>query len=94
MKFIASRAFRLRQGQVWRDLEKEGQLVVTSHGQPVALLIFVTGENLEETLATVRAAGLGRLVRNVQEESVRKGTDKLTMQEIDEEIRRSRQERK
>ena len=92
MKFIPSRELRLRPGQVWRDLKKEGELVVTSHGQPVALMLPVNGKDLETKLGAVRAAELRDAIRALQQDSVRKGLDKLTMEEIDEIIRQVRQE--
>ena len=94
MRFVPSRDFRVRPGQVWRDLKREGELVVTSNGQPVALMVPVNGENLEEKLKVIRAAELQETVRKIQAESARKGTDKLTMAEIDEVIRRARRERR
>ena len=94
MKFIPSRDFRVRPGQVWRNLKEEGELVVTSNGQPVALMVPVDGENLEEKLKIIRAAELQTIVRKIQADSVKKGTDKLTMAQIDEVIRRARRERR
>jgi prevent-host-death family protein len=86
MKFIPSRDLRVRPGKVWKDLAKEKQLVITSHGQPVAVMVPVTGEDLEDKVRTIREAEFMRTLREIQQESVRNGTDKLTMAEIDAEI--------
>jgi len=90
MKFIPSRDFRVRPGAVWRDLKKERELVVTSNGQPIALMIPVNGDGLEETLRGIRRGRLTAAVRKIQEQSVRNGTDKLTMEQIDEIIQEAR----
>jgi prevent-host-death family protein len=86
MKFIPSRDLRVRPGKVWKDLAKERQLVITSHGQPVAVMVPVTGEDLEDKVRAIREAEFMRTLREIQQESVRNGTDKLTMAEIDAEI--------
>ncbi len=90
MKFIPSRDFRVRPGEVWKDLDKEKELVITSHGQPVAVMVPVTGESLEEKLRTLRQAELQQTIRKIQRQSVRKGLTKTTMAEIDAEIARVR----
>ena len=90
MKFIPSRDLRVRPGKVWKDLAKERQLVITSHGQPVAVMLPVTGEDLEDKILAIRQAEFMRTLREIQQESVRNGTDKLTMAEIDAEIAEAR----
>ncbi len=94
MKFIPSRDLRIRPGAVWRDLKKERELVVMSNGRPVAIMVPVTGENLEDTLRKVRRGGLMDSIRRIQEQSVRNGTDNLTMEQIDEIIRGARRKAK
>jgi prevent-host-death family protein len=94
MKFIPSRDLRVRPGEVWKDLAKEKELVVTIHGQPVAVIVPVTGESLEEKLRTLRQAEFQQTLSRIQRESVRKGTDKITMAEIDAEIALARKSRK
>ncbi len=59
MKFIPSRDLRIRPGQVWKQLREEGELIITYHGKPVALMVPVTEDNLEETLRYMRSVRLG-----------------------------------
>ena len=47
----------------------------------------------KETL-TARQAEFQKTIRRIQQESVRKGTDKITMAEIDAEIARVRRQKK
>jgi antitoxin (DNA-binding transcriptional repressor) of toxin-antitoxin stability system len=90
MKFIPSRDLRTRPGRVWSHLRKEKELVVTSHGRPVAIMMPVTGDDLESTLRMLRAAQFHETIRQVQRRSVEKGTDRTTMEEIDREVRKAR----
>lgn len=92
MKFIPSRELRLRPGKVWKDLKAEGELVVTSNGQPVALMLPVSGRDLEEQLRAARRARFADAVDRIRRDSQRRGV-KLSMAEIDEEIASSRRER-
>jgi len=94
MRFIPSRNLRIEPGKVWRELNDEGGLVVTSRGQPVAVMLPVSGENLDQTLRMVHRMRLAETMRKIQEESVRNGTNTLTMAEIDEEVRLARLERR
>jgi len=94
MKFIPSRDLRIRPGEVWKDLAKEKELVVTSHGQPVAVIVPVTGEGLEDKLRAIRQAEFQQTVSKIQRQSVRRGADKITPAEIDAEIARTRKARK
>ena len=94
MKFIPSRDLRIRPGEVWKRLRAERELVITSNGRPVAVMIPVRDDNLAQTIQTMRRARLQETIRQMQRESVRKGLDRLTMAEIDEEIRRARLERR
>jgi hypothetical protein len=53
-------------------------------------MLPVTGEDLEDKILAIRRAELQQTISRIQRESVRKGTNKLTMAEIDEEIAKAR----
>ncbi|MCK4626074.1 MAG: type II toxin-antitoxin system prevent-host-death family antitoxin [Phycisphaerae bacterium] len=93
MKFIPSRDLRIRPGQVWKQLRKEGELIVTSNGKPVALMVPVD-DDFEESLHILRGIRAKAALRKLQEQAAAKGLDKTTMEEIDEVIRKSREEHK
>jgi antitoxin (DNA-binding transcriptional repressor) of toxin-antitoxin stability system len=90
MKFIPSRDLRVRPGEVWNDLRREDALVVTSHGQPIALMVPVTGEDLEAKLRMLRQARLQETVRQIQRSSVDQDLQKTSQRQIDAEIRKAR----
>ncbi|MDR2467005.1 MAG: hypothetical protein LBD35_06390 [Prevotellaceae bacterium] len=50
--------------------------------------------NTEDTLSTIRRAKAIEAVKSIQRQSVENGTDKMTLEEINHEIKMSRKERK
>jgi antitoxin (DNA-binding transcriptional repressor) of toxin-antitoxin stability system len=94
MKFISVRDFRTSSANIWRALPEEQEMVITNNGKPVALLTPISDKTLEHTLASIRKAKAINAVKLIQQESIAQGRDKTTMEEIDEEIKRIRQESK
>ncbi len=94
MRFISVRDLRGRPGQVWKQLARFKDMVLTLNGKPIAIISSTSEEFLEENLAEVRKARAMVAVKAIQEESVRRGLDKMTMEEIDEVIRKVRKARR
>ncbi len=94
MKFISVRDLRGKSAEVWKKLPREREVVVTSNGRPIAILSAVNESNLEESLSAIRQARAAEAVMSLQRRSVEQGTDGITMEEIDTEIRAVRQKRK
>ena len=94
MKFISVRDLRGKSAEVWKDLPVVREVVVTSNGRPIAILSAVNESNLEESLSAIRQARAAEAVMNLQRRSVERGTDRITMEEIDTEIRAVREKRK
>jgi prevent-host-death family protein len=94
MKFISVRDLRGKSGEVWKNLPTEREVVVTSNGRPIAVLSAVNESNLEESLSAIRQARAAEAVMSLQRRSVEQGTDGITMEEIDREIRMVRRKRK
>lgn len=86
MKYISIRDLRNRASEVWNDLAKEKDLVLTSNGRPMAILSSIEPDNVDEALAALRRARAVLAVKNLQTQSVAQGTDKLTDDEIEAEI--------
>jgi antitoxin (DNA-binding transcriptional repressor) of toxin-antitoxin stability system len=87
MKFISVRDLRGKSAEVWKELPAEREVVVTSNGRPIAILSAVSESNLEESLSAIRQARAAEAVMSLQRRSVEKGTDSITMEDIDAEIR-------
>jgi antitoxin (DNA-binding transcriptional repressor) of toxin-antitoxin stability system len=90
MKFITVRDFRTSPAQIWKQLPKEQELIVTNNGKPIALLTPLRGENLEETVRSFRRARAISSVNKMQEISLQLGNSQLSEEEIEAEIQKSR----
>jgi antitoxin (DNA-binding transcriptional repressor) of toxin-antitoxin stability system len=94
MKFITVKYLRTSPANFWKILPEEKEVVVTDHGKPIALLTPVNDKTLENTLSVMRQTKAINAVKLIQQESLKKGMDKITMEEIDEEIKRIRKQSK
>ena len=94
MKFVSVRDFRTSSANIWKTLPEEQEMVITNNGRPVALLTPLSEKNFENVLSTVRQARAINAVKLIQQDSIKRGMDKTTMEEINREIRRIRKELK
>jgi antitoxin (DNA-binding transcriptional repressor) of toxin-antitoxin stability system len=94
MKFISVRDFRTSSASIWKKLPEEQEMVITNNGKPIALLTPLSDKTLENTLASIRQAKAINAVKLIQQESISRGKDKITMEEINEEIKKVRKETK
>ena len=86
MKFVSVRDLRLKPGEVWKMARQGKDLVLTSNGRPVALMTGVNEDTLDEELDAIQRARALRALDSIHRDSVRKGTDRLSGQEIQKEI--------
>ena len=93
MKFLSVRDLRTKSAQVWRDLPLEKEMVITNNGRPVAVITAVDEGTVEKSLAAWRQVRATQAIVSVQKESMIKGTDSITMDQIDSEIKKARRER-
>jgi antitoxin (DNA-binding transcriptional repressor) of toxin-antitoxin stability system len=93
MKFLSVRDLRSKSAQVWQDLPSERELIITSNGRPIAILAAINESNLEESLTAFRQARAVEAVASLQRRSADQGTNRITMEEIDAEIKSVRKQR-
>jgi antitoxin (DNA-binding transcriptional repressor) of toxin-antitoxin stability system len=93
MKFISVRDLRGKSAQVWKELPQEREMIITSNGRPIAIIAAISDSNLEESLSAFRQARAVEAVASLQRRSVEMGNDKITMGEIDAEIKAVRKKR-
>lgn len=93
MKFISRRDLQTKFLQIRKELADQQDMVITDNGQPIAILSSVTENNLEEILSSFRQARVMQSVNAIQYESVRKGTDKISMDEINDDLKSIRSKR-
>lgn len=94
MKFLSVRELRGRSAQIWKELPEEREMIVTSNGRPIAILAAITEENLEESLSAFRRSRAVEAVVSLQRRSAEKGNDRISMDEINAEIRSVRKKLK
>ena len=94
MKFVSVRELRNRTSQLWRDLEQERDLIVTSHGKPVAILSATDERSLERALADIRRSRARAALAEIHRDAARRGLDRLPMEQVDAEIKAARARRR
>lgn len=90
MRFIGVRELRARTADIWTDLEKEKELVITSNGKPVALLTAVREENFERALKVLRRARAMEALDVMHRAAAQKGLDRLSSEEVATEVHQAR----
>ncbi len=93
MKFLSVRDLKTKSSQIWQELRDQKEMVITSNGRPIAILSSINENNLEQVLSAFRHVRVANAVASIQYDSVRKETDKLTLSEIDAEIKDARSKR-
>ena len=94
VKCVSVRELRSRSAAVWRSLAREKDLVVTSKGNPIAVLSATTASTLDASLAALRQARAQLAVGAMQRRARETGADQLTLEDVNAEIdavRRSRE---
>ena len=93
MKFVSIRDLRGKSAEIWKELPGEREMVITSNGRPIAILAAVNESSLEESLSAFRRARAIEAVASLQRRSSEQGTDRISLEEIDAEIREVRRKR-
>ena len=93
MKFVSVRDLRGKSAQLWKELPEEREMVITNNGRPIAILSAISESNLEESLAAFRQARAVKAVASLQRRSVKQGTDRISVDEINAEIKAIRKKR-
>ena len=93
MKFLSVRDLRGKSAQIWKELPAEREMIVTNNGRPIAILAAITEANLEESLSAFRRSHAVEAIVSLQQRSVEKGTDKISLDDINAEIKSVREKR-
>jgi len=94
MKFLTVRDLRNKSSQIWKDLKDEQEMVITNNGRPVAILSSINDDNFEASLNSIRKARAMEAMSSIHKESVRQKTDKLSLDEVNKEVKIVRKSRK
>ena len=93
MQFLSVQEFTKSPQAALTSLSKSEKVVLTSNGKPSALMIYADESTLEDTLADLRRLSAKRDLFDLQMQSIENGTDGMSMEEINAEIKLARQER-
>jgi len=90
MRFLTVRDLRNKSALVWKELPEEQEMVITNNGRPIAILSSINETNLETSLNSIRRSRLVEAVSSIQQQSIKRGKDKLTIDDINQEIKEAR----
>ncbi len=85
-KWLASREFSAHPGRALAAVSRAGRVLVTANGKPKAIMIPTSEETFARDLEILDRVSLTQAVESIRSEAVIKGTDHLTMSEIDAEV--------
>lgn len=93
MRFVSVRELRNRPGKLWASLS-QADVVLTANGKPMGVLVGVDEARLDETVDAIRRAKATMAVSRMRKRAAEAGTSRLTMTEINREIREARRKRR
>ncbi len=94
MEFVPYRLLRNEPGELRKRLAQEGQLVITSEGKPLALMISVDPERFDELALLVSRLRAQLAVSQMREVSRRQGLNQLNPREVEAQVRAVRRTRR
>ena len=94
MKFITVRDLRTKPAQIWKELPKEQEMIITNNGRPIGLLTPLNESNIESNLSVIRKARAIEALREIQFSSLKNGLSDMTLNEINSEIKDTRKKNK
>jgi prevent-host-death family protein len=94
MKFVTIRDFRNKTAAIRKALSAEHEIVLTANGRPIAVLADVDEDTFEDKLAALRRTRAYAVLDRTHARAKETGADKLTMEEIESEIAKTRRERR
>jgi len=86
MDFLSIREFSAFPRKTRETLKRSGKIVLTNNGKPSMLVLDIAGRDFEGVINTLNRAEAMRLFEEIQMQAVRGGLNKMTMDEIDNEV--------
>ncbi len=94
MKFVTVRDLRGKTSELWKELHREGELVVTNNGKPIAILSATDEDSFESCIWALRRGRASEALAKLQREAEERGLNAVTPEGVDAEIEKSRKKRK
>jgi prevent-host-death family protein len=92
MRYVSVRELRNRPGRLWSILSKE-DVVLTSNGKPMGVLVGVDETRLDQTVEAIRRAKAILVVSRMRRKAEETGLNRLSIADINREIREVRRRR-
>lgn len=92
MRFLSVRELRNEPGKVWEHVQGT-ELVLTAKGKPVAILVGVEEDELEQTLALLGRARAQAAVSRLRTRAAETGGNALSPSELEAEVAGARSKR-
>jgi len=92
MQFVSMREFTASPKKTQAKLMTNGELIVTNNGNPSMLVIDITNRDFMRAIDYLRRQEALDILHDVQMDSVRKGTDSMSLDDINAEIAAFRKE--
>jgi Phd_YefM. len=77
-------------GDILQQLAGNGEIIVTDCGKPIAILTDVLGNDLDNSLLALKRVRAIAALKSIQEDARKAGLDKMSLEEINEEVRAAR----
>ena len=94
MSMISVSELKKKPASQWLKSTAKVDLVVTSKGQPVAVLMHITASSMEATRALLRSAHALQAQATLQHAATANPTDRLSLSDINAEIATTRRLRR
>ena len=94
MQFLTIRELSKSPKETLTRLDSDGKAVLTNNGKPQALLFRIDGNSFEKTLSLLRKLEFMQNITEMRLTSMRNGSSKMNIEEINAEIRAARKEKK
>lgn len=84
MEFVSTHKLQCNPASVLQRMQERGhEVIITSHGKPVALLVSVTGNDFEDTLHALRRARAQVAVSRLRAHARSQGLDALDTEAVE-----------
>ena len=93
-KWLASRELSAHPGRALASVGRAGRVLVTANGKPKAIMIPTSEATFARDLEMLDRVALANAVEAIRADSVRQGTDTLTLDEINAEVAAARAQRR
>ena len=92
MQFLTIRELSKSPKETLSRLALDGKAVLTNNGKPQALLFKINGDSIENTLALLQKLEFMQNLTEMRLASIEKGSSKMSLEEINAEIKAARKE--